>query len=218
MLFVCFLLASCRVIGQNNLHCERQASFGVANICLPMIVGMKECYTDSSIKAIADKTEYVGNIVLGYYLSDTDYIQRRKLDKIRLSDFCKLYAVNQLKNYSAIENDLDDMMGAVEASFAKENWDKVKATIEKQFDSIAIGKPLLIEKYALDKRDKTFVLLTKYSEGDESVLLSMFLHVLLLQNRIVCFAYYSNYGNEGDLKTAKDKSNAIVITLLKNNL
>jgi hypothetical protein len=201
-----------------NDACERIAHFGKAQICMPVVEGMKECYTDSVVKLIADGTEMKTNIVLGYYLTQADYSKRNTAEEMEMEEYFKVYSVKKLQDYTASASDLDKMQGVVEKSFVRNNWKELVKKIEQQYDSISIGVPTMIEKYKLDNRTITFILLVKYSNGDkEENLKLLIMNLLFLKDRLVSLGFYKAYKNEQSLKAAKEKNDSILVKFLQVN-
>ncbi|HOS49496.1 MAG TPA: hypothetical protein PLG57_12695, partial [Bacteroidia bacterium] len=93
--------------GKSNIHCERKTNFGEAELCLPSINGMKECYENEVVKAFADQTEYETNKVLGYYLMDSTYKAIVAGSEFEMGDYFKIYGTTKLADYKAGPKELD---------------------------------------------------------------------------------------------------------------
>jgi hypothetical protein len=188
--------------------CEREVSFGIATICLPTIENMKECFTNDTVNALALSTEYPGNIVLGYYLMDSTYARLDQLDKIEMGNFFKVYAIEKLKDYKSDKEVLKQMCDVTEASLKPAEWKEVKETIENIVDSITVGSPKLVDEYSNLANTKSYIMIVKYETETSSFVSIMALDIVLVQERILCLAYYSDYtGKESQqkLKQLNDK-------------
>jgi hypothetical protein len=206
-------------IAQNtkNQTCERIAWFGKASICLPVVEGMKECYNDTIVKQIADGTEMKTNMVLGYYLTTADYNKRNTPEDLQMEEYFKVYSVKKLQDYTATVNDLEKMQSAVEKSFAKDNWEEIVKKVATNYDSISIGVPTMIEKYKLDKRAVTYILLVKYSEGNKEDLKLLVMNLLFLKDKLVSLGFYKTYKNGQSLQTSKATNDSIITKFLAAN-
>lgn len=188
--------------------CEREVVFGSANICLPIVDNMKECFKNDTVNALALATEYPGNIVLGYYLMDSTYSRLNQLDSIEMGNFFKIYANENLKDYKSDKEVLKQVCDATEASLKPAGWKEIKETVEDIADSISVGAPKLVDEYTTMPNSKSYIMIVKYATETSSFVSVMALDVVLVQERIVCLAYYSDYkGKESQqkLKQLNDK-------------
>lgn len=217
ILLLCFVNFSQAQSVKSNAHCERMTSFGAADLCLPKVVGMKECYENEIVKEFADQTEYETNKVIGYYLMDSTYNAIVDGKEFNMGDYFKIYGTSKLADYKADAKDLDMMNDIVEKTLEPVNYAEIKKKIDSQLDSIEIGVPMLLEKYSKSNKSKTFVLLVKYSTEDSSYMMVMSLNMLLLNGRIVNLAYYHEYANESDITAMKLASDIVVKRVLDEN-
>ncbi|HQF29728.1 MAG TPA: hypothetical protein PLD36_14015 [Bacteroidia bacterium] len=203
--------------GKSNIHCERKTNFGEAELCLPSINGMKECYENEVVKAFADQTEYETNKVLGYYLMDSTYKAIVAGSEFEMGDYFKIYGTTKLADYKAGPKELDMINDVVEKTLEPVNFAEIKKKMDAQLDSIDVGAPMLLEKYSKNKNSKSFVLLVKYSTEESSYMMVMSLNMLLIKDRIVNLAYYREYHDEADITAMKASSDVVVKRVLDEN-
>ena len=86
----------------NTQECSRIVLFGDTEICLPNIAGMKESYSNLTVKTYADLLTAPDEIILGYYLNNDDYnkINTTFLSEGLSKDFAKIYSLETIANIS----------------------------------------------------------------------------------------------------------------------
>ena len=212
------LLSFVFVVAQNTAPlCERFAHFGKVDLCLPVIEGMKECYTDSLVKPLIDATDFKENDILGYYLTTANFKSRSNPEYLTADNYIKLSGVVKLRDYEADTIDLQKACKATEAHIQPQNWSKIKDKIETKGNDINVGVPLLIKKLSVSDDANTYILLTKYISDKRSYIVATALILMLLKKRIISVTYYKSYTSEKDIDTCEEKSSSIVQKLLAAN-
>lgn len=198
--------------------CARVTNFGTADLCLPAIEGLKECYLEPKVTTIADATEAAMNTVLGFYLSDDTYARKAELGTFSFDNYCKFYGTNQIENIDFGQDMLQEMNKVIGGNFIKKNWETIKSHTDDLGFDIEIGQPVEIENYSLNEKSFTYVMLTKYQISEtESYTLAMTISGILVNKRMVWMAYYLNYENEETIEQVKKKSNEIISSFININ-
>ena len=213
----CITIAQSASAQKGKVACSRQAAYGNTTICLPFVAGMKECYEHPVAKALADKYEYEGNSVLGYYLNDSTYRFVDSLDQITYSDYFKIYVTNQLKDVASTTKDMDEVAKVVSENYLQKDWKEIQDKVDQQFKDLTIGKPVTLDTYSPDKNVRSFILLVKYQAGEKEALVLMSLDMLLIKERLVWMAYYQNYDGAGSVTHCKAKNDRLVNLVLQGN-
>ena len=218
ILYLSVLLLSFQSLKAQDSNCYRTTQFGEAKICLPTIDGYQECYEDPDIKVLADATEIPMNTILGYYLNNKAYAEMDSTGLQGLSDYFKIYATLELKDYTADQALLDNMKEVVSNSFNGNTWDMVKDEIDKLDFEMELGAPTLVKTYKLNDNSFTCVLLIKYEIPDsEAITVAFTINGMLLNERLVWMAYYMEYENEETLNVLQINSNKNLEKLLSAN-
>ena len=213
LLFIFSKQASAQILRK----CEREVAYGSATICLPFIESMKECFTNDTVNALALSTEYPGNIVLGYYLMDSTYARLNQLDSIEMGNFIKVYANEKLKDYKADNEVLKQICEATEASLKPAEWKNIKETVEEIVDSISVGTPKLVDEYSNLANTKSYILIVKYATETSSFVSVMALDIVLVQERILCLAYYADYTGKESQQKMKQLNDKILKAFVEIN-
>ena len=218
-IFIILFLTSNWIFTQ-DIECSRTTLFGEVEICLPVLDGYQECYTNSAVKKLADESESPSNEVLGFYLNNQTHNKIDSLGFIGFDDYFKIYATKQIKDLKADKKILTNMEEVLSGNFISKNWDEIKKEmneIENDFD-IEIGKPTIIKNYQLNENSFTYVLLVKYQlEGSEPFTKAMTINGLLLNERLVWMAYYIDYDGKKSINELQEKSDYIVTNILDAN-
>lgn len=197
--------------------CERLASFGDIQICLPAMEGMHECYTNPKVKAKADAFNYDGNSILAYYVNDTIFKQVENIDQITFDDYFQIYATNSLQNKKMEPAELNEMAELITNNFISENWDDLKKNIDKDLDYLTIGKPILIENYTPLEDVRSYVMIVKYQTELEEMLVVAIANIMRIKERLIWTAYYKNYEGDESIKKAKTANDFGVIQIMTAN-
>lgn len=196
--------------------CARKAAFGDTKICLPIIKGYKECYTDPAVKPLADATEAPANMVLGFYLTNKVFGQKEKLGEIRFDDYFKVYGTKEIMNVEADGDALQQMQEVLSSNFISKNWESMLKELDKTGLDVEIGAPTIVKSYSPNERSFTYIMLTKYElEGGSTQTLAMTMNGVLLSDRLIWVAYYLNYEGKETISTIETNSNKILNSLLE---
>jgi hypothetical protein len=198
--------------------CEKFVQFGNTNICLPIVDGMTECYTNPIIRLRADKYNYDGNTILAYYLNNTTYKNVENIEDKDYDDFFLIQGVNALKEIKMGEDELIKMDEMVNGKYIRENWKDLKLKFEKGYENISIGRPILIESYKTNKNERTNVLLSKYQKNGIEKVLILIMNFIIIKERVVTLSYYKNYNGESSIIEAKAKNDYITLQVIDENL
>lgn len=196
-------------------NCVRKADFGEIEICLPEIEGYQECYSDPTVKQLADQTEVPTNMVLGFYLNNKTSEKKDSLGLFSFDDYFKIYGTKQIKDYKANSKLLKQMQDILGGTFISENWETMEKEVEKIGLAAEIGVPIVIKNYNLNENSFTYIMLTTYQvDGAEPYTLAMTINGLLINERLIWMAYYLNYEGEETILKLQKSSNTIVAKLL----
>lgn len=215
LLLSIILFLNCTQKGQ---PCVNSVSFGDINICLPEIAGMKECYSIPIVKARADKFNYVGNSILGYYLNDYSYNHLADFDKSTTDDSFQLFATNKMKGLKVGQRELDYVVNMMSGKHIKSNMKEVEKIGQGIFDYISIDSTVLIESYSTNINIRTIVTLNKVqiNNGAEVIIVSV-LNMVILKERLITLSYYKIYEGLESITNAKQKNNNFLLRLLNSN-
>ena len=199
-------------------NCARTTSFGSANLCLASVNGYQECYTEPTIKRLADGTEVPANMVLGFYLNNSTYDKMDSIGLIGFDDYFKVYGTKEIMNFDADKSSLDEMEQGLGGNFISKNWEEIEKDVNEVGLNIQVGVPTVIDSYNYDNKTFTYVLLTKYQvESGDSYTMAMTMNGMLVNQRLVWMAYYLNYQDESTIAKLKTNSNEILRRMIASN-
>jgi hypothetical protein len=200
-------------------NCERETNFGEAEICLPKIDGYQECYLFPAVKQLADETELQSNSILGFYLNDETHDRRDSLRFFKFDDYWKVYAVNQMKDYTVDRKALVEMKSVLASNFIFKNWEDLAGEeIDKLGLDVEIGVPIVINSYSLNEESVSYIMLVEYEmEGNDSFTIAMALNLMVINERLIWMAYYLEYAGEETIPMLEKSSNLIVGKILDGN-
>ncbi len=201
----------------SDVSCEKSVIFGEIKICLPIIDGMIECYSNPNVKARAINSETEGNTGLAVYLNDETYKQISKNGNIVFDDYFKIFVIDITKDIKIGESELNEIAKGMEGMFVKENWDESNRKYKERWNYISVGKPIIIESYSLNNRIKTMVILTKTKTSQKETVMIGILNFIQIKERLVGLNYYKDYDGEESIKNAKSKNDYILLRLLDEN-
>ena len=200
-----------------NTNCGQSVNLGDVSICIPVIDGMRECYSNPIIKSRADNLNTEGNYILAYYINNDTYKQINNLDNITFDDYLKVFTFKEFTNQRVDKSTYNFILKDMDNWFNKENWLDVKREIERNFDFLSVGRPIQIESYCPHNNIKSILVLTKVRfDNDEYILLSI-LNAIFIKEKIIFSMYYRNYNGEESIKKCKSKNDYMALLLLDEN-
>lgn len=212
------LFVSFTCVHAQDIDCSRNVMFGPADICLPILSGYTECYSDPIVKSLADGTEIPTNVVLGFYLNDKIYLKKDSLGLISFDDYFKVYATKQLKNHVSDKTFLKEVEELIGGQFITDNWDEMKGEIDKLGYEVQVGVPRVLKSYNIDDKSFTYVLITKYEvPGSVPYTLVMTMNGILVNERLIWMAHYLNYNGEESVNKIQEISNSILTNFIAVN-
>jgi len=201
----------------NKILCYKTVSVGDIDICLPEIDGMTECYSNSIIKDREKKIEKEGGIGLAYYLNNSVYKQIDNIYEINYDDFFKIYSTIEWWNLKAVNEDLSLISSVIEKGYLKENWSKIKKTVEGIYSGLSIGTPILIEGYSPHNKVKSYIYISKIQTENQEIVRLLITNYIILKERIISVNYIKDYLGDESIKKAKSKNDFFVFSLIDEN-
>ena len=202
---------------EENVFCDKTVRIGIKDICLPEVDGMKECYSIPIVKSKADKFEFEGNTILGFYINNNTYSQIDNFDELTLDEYFKIYFVDNLKDRDIGQSELNEMASIIENNFIKENWNKLKKEIESNHKYISIGRPVLIESYSPSDEARTYLMLGKLESYGTEYIMLMSMNLIIIKDRLIWLGYYKTYDGEESIRITKSKNDYITLLLIEEN-
>jgi len=203
----------------NNKVCSSIKSYGDINVCLPLVDGLTECYSNPRIRAIINHLYSSGKqTFMGVYINSIDYKKYKDLNDYRLFDeiiyvFAPKSYKNKPVNYYFLK-ELDSQTG----NFIKLNWKELKPKIEKNDNYLfKVGKPILIEKYNIYNYWLSSVVLAQGTRLDCPVITVKVLNYIVIKHRLLVIIYNLKFNGETSIKEAKAKNNMFVHKFINAN-
>jgi len=105
----------------------------------------------------------------------------------------------------------------VENNYFKKHWSEIKNNVEKYFDNISFGQPVLIDSYSPHTDIRTFILLIKFQGEDFEYVMISSSNMMLIKERLIYLNYYKLYDGEESVKNLKAKNDYMVLRLMDEN-
>jgi len=200
---------------KNHELCSRKRHFGDITVCLPVIKGMVECYSNPSIKKRMNNLYYSkGNTILGVYINSNVYKNASDLDKVQFGEFIFVYAPNQLKGIN-INNSLLAKFSSATENYLKMSWKELKEEIDKKHDYLfTIKKPILLKTYMVGKKISISVLLIPLKVKDHTIINVEILNIMEIKHRLICSLYYTKFNGIESVKSAQKKNENMALKLV----
>lgn len=197
--------------------CKQSIAFGDIDVCIPKIKGYQNVYNKQHQETMKrlESNEGKGNQIIGYYVNSNSYENEvyRTLDN---SDYFKIYSVKDYRNLHATPNDLSKLYNIMQDGFIKEIWDSINEKYDEIGRDLEIDRPVILDSYKTTENFNTIIFLMKFSYEGGYKLILVASNLLLIENRIIYFAYYLTYNNE-NLDKIKQMNNYIGLKILDEN-
>ena len=199
--------------------CEKHASYGDAQICLPEFTGMKECYSNPTIKERADRLLSIGASILAFYLPNQYYEKIDNLNDIPFIYGCFIvWGMEKIKDYSINSNsDLDEAFQAMNNSFKKFNSTKNKTDSLGIFDYIQFENPVLFEAYSPNTNARTSVTLQSFKVENKEFILIQIINMVVVKGKLIEISDYFDYEGKESITKAKAKNDYFILRFLEEN-
>lgn len=204
---------------EQEVECDRTVSVGTQRICLPTILGMRECSGMNIIMTLPGVQVSDKSTILGLY------VQTRQLENLEnelavgLDDYFKVYTMNSLSNKEISDDDLITTMDGIERTMQKRKWTDIGSNLEELFNGVQFGQPVSMERYRPSNHVVTMVYLSPI-QGASAInrynLMSMSL--CCVKSRLVFVVHYLKYDGIESVRSAKAKSDYFTLRLVEENM
>jgi len=200
-----------------TVKCQSEVNYGDIILCNPEIVGMQECLTNEKIRLRQDNLSMKGSKTLGYYISSEKYKNLEILEKLKVSDIIKIYALEAYSKTFIGIKELNSTFAILKNNYIIAEWDSLKLVLENKNLDFEISQPILIDSYSLNDNAKSATLLMRASKETDERITVMTMNLLICKNRLIFLSYYLEYTGIESVTKAKAKNDYIALRFLEAN-
>jgi hypothetical protein len=194
-----------------------KAYLGKTEICLPKMLGMKECYNQENIKSRVDEFKLADNTIHGYYLNDSTYKRIDNLGNTAVSDCFKVYSVNQSHSIVFNNKQLNELFDLTTKNYLRGILDSAMKDFSKRFESISFNTHVLIKVYKPHTNIKTALSLTKVIISGKVFFFLMTYNLVIVKDRLLFYSYYLKYEGIESIKIASAKNDYYGLKIIELN-
>ena len=220
-LLLLIILSPLIVLGQTD--CLKSIKLGNVDVCIPLIEGMTEAYSNTIVKKISDSFKYSDDeLIFAIYMTDENLEYEKILDNGLAYPLYKLYGNKKF----------------IDLDFSKELFDRFKVSIKKTFgedlseivnkvngklraieniSNINLDKPVLIDSYDTNTKSNTNTLLMKVISEGEKLTVVANITVFLIKKRIIFYANYNNYNGIESVEKTNNQTNYFIKKIFSVN-
>ncbi|MAP55478.1 hypothetical protein [Altibacter sp.] len=202
---------------QDAPHCESQATFGDLSVCFPEISGLSECYDNPNVRAAVDQFNDSENTILGYYIEDTLCKNASTFGNVSYDNYYQIYAANMAKNYHMTADEMNQIMTMMTSGFLDKTMEAVNDSAAFSEKKIEVSQPTLIEKYKLNSRSSTLILLMNIANENEARTMGVSMTAVLVRDRLIFVTYYLDYEDDTSIDAIKKNTKLFITAFLKAN-
>lgn len=201
---------------QKNTKCASKRNYNNTEFCMPIMVGMTEAYSQPKIKKATDEYKFdKRNTILGLYVRNENL---KKIDTEGFNNYIKVYGLQQLEGMDVSKN----LFNVVKEQFMSDSmydiWDEIMGDVENKFSELKIGSPMVIEKYNLNDRISTQILLMKMIKNKKEVIKAWSLNIAHVKNTIIYYSFYRTYTGPETFDIVKANSDLFGFRFLHSNV
>ncbi len=200
----------------DSISCEYSVKYNNIYLCLPSIVGFKECYNLPTINKRANEYNYDGNTILAYYIREKASKEAISNADIHLDEYFQIFAVDQYFNQTFDDKKLKMMADGFEKQFDLTKWKSLKNKLENVYD-ISLGNPILIERYSISPNAYSFEIIMKTITRNEEHIQVMVMNLITVHSKLYNLGYYLDYVDSENMKGLKAKNDFAVLSFLNIN-
>ena len=199
-----------------STKCASKRNYNKTEFCMPIMVGMTEAYSQPKIKKATDEYKFdKKNTILGLYVRDENL---KKIDNEGFNNYIKVYGLKQLEGMNVSKS----FFNMVREQFMSDSWnktlDKIMGDVENKFSELKIGSPVIIEKYNLNDRISTQILLMKMIKNKKEVIKACSLNIAHVKNTIIYYCFYRTYTGPETFDIVKANSDLFGYRFLHSNV
>lgn len=222
-----FLNMGCSAAGVSNngdsasaapAPCAHTSTIGGKEICLPIVLGMKECSGDPEIMALPGVTVTDQSTTIGLYVREEQFKDLAGTMETGFDDYVKVYFMNALGDKDFPPEAAEWMAGEFAKGYMKRTWPTLRTDLAKVFDGVEFGQPVVMEFYAPSPSISTVVTLSpvRTDDGFERYNL-MSLSFCAVKDRLIWVAHYLEYKGAESVSKARAKSDYFTLMLAEAN-
>ena len=200
--------------------CDQYRYYNKIKICLPILEGMTECYSNKRVKERANQGRFRGNTILGIYLKNKDYsnLKNEPASNLKNDGYYKIYGTKQAQGIEFGEKEFNALIKVMGGVDVFGNWDEMKEELSLKLNDISFGKPVQIDQYKPHKKIISTVYLLKValSEENEKVL-ALSMNIANIKNTLIYYCYCKDYVGPETLDKVKAESDLFGFKLLEIN-
>lgn len=209
-------------IPQENIEataeCVHTSTIGGKEICLPIVLGMKECSGDPEIMALPGVTVTDQSTTIGLYVREEQLKDLAATMETGFDDYVKVYFMNALGDKDFPPKAAEWMAEEFAKGYMKRTWPTLRTDLAKVFDGVEFGQPVVMEFYAPSPSISTVVTLSpvRTDDGFERYNL-MSLSFCAVKDRLIWVAHYLEYKGAESVSKARAKSDYFTLMLAEAN-
>jgi len=195
--------------GNVPAECANTVAIGGKGICLPIVLGMKECSGDPEIMALPGVTVTDKSTTIGLYVREEQLTDLAGTMETGFDDYLKVYYMNALGDKDFPPKAAEWMAGEFAKGYTKRTWPTLRTDLAKVFDGVEFGQPVVMESYAPSPSISTVVTLgpVRTDDGFERYNL-MSLSFCAVKDRLIWVAHYLEYEGAESVSKARAKSDS----------
>lgn len=206
------------IVAVDQIPCDNEVYFGDTKFCLPEMKGFIECYNHPKVKSRADEIEDLDNTTLGYYLNDETYSKVNEIEDINYDNYYKIYAPIVGKDYNMTVSEMKQVMSMMSAGFIDKTLEETNEDIKKSGKGVQLSQPILIEKFDLNDRSSSLLVLMRVSGVNVDKIMALSMSSVLSKNRLIFVAHYLDYEDEKTIAKLKENTTTYIDAFQKANL
>jgi hypothetical protein len=197
--------------------CNNEVLFGDTKFCLPEVKGIIECYHHPKIRLRADEIKDLDNTTLGYYINNETYSMVENIENINYDDYYKVYSPKVGMNYNMTISEMKQLMSMMSEGFIDKTLEETNEDIKRSGSEIQLSQPILIEKFDLNNRSSTLIVLISVAGVNVDKVMALSISSVLSKNRLIFVAHYLDYQDENTIAKLKENTSVYINAFQKTN-
>jgi hypothetical protein len=200
-----------------KVECTRETTFGDISLCFPNIDGQTECFTHPVINERVNAFNDPENTILGYYIETRHFENIDSLASESYDNYYQIYTPNLAKNYRMTITEMNQVMGMMTSGFLDKTMDEVNESTSFSNNEITISQPILIEKYTLNPKSSTMIVLMEITNTAKNKTMAVSMNAMIVKDRMIFVTYYLDYKDETSITLLKENTANFVAKFMAAN-
>lgn len=213
---IVILLFACQDQVIDN-KCFRTIGLGEIDLCLPIIEGRTECYTNPIVQSEIISANDPTNTVLAFYIDNDDHKELVNTGVIPTDNTFKVYTPYMSSSRAMDTTDMKEILLLMTSGFMDNSEKEGYSESFIEGGAKDIPSPEIIEKYDENNNSSTVIVIMNINTNGIETPTAVSINAVLVKGKILFISHYLKITDANSVTILKNNSNQFINTFLRVN-